>query len=68
MRDDERDMIPFKTIMPAPAILEKNQDFFTSVHLCGEGLVKEQQEAKQAEMANWNSKVRNLALRSLFVS
>ena len=35
----------------------KNADFFTSVHLCGEGLVKEQAEAKQQEIAKWNSKV-----------
>ena len=55
--DDESDIVPFKTIMPAPAILEKNPDFFTSVHLCGEGLIKEQEEAKQNEIEKWNSKV-----------
>ena len=55
--DDESDIVPFKTIMPAPAILEKNPDFFTSVHLCGEGLIKEQEEAKQQEIEKWNSKV-----------
>ena len=55
--DDESDIVPFKTIMPAPAILEKNPDFFTSVHLCGEGLIKEQEEAKQQEIKKWESKV-----------
>ena len=55
--DDESDIVPFKTIMPAPAILEKNPDFFTSVHLCGEGLIKEQEAAKQQEIERWNSKV-----------
>ena len=55
--DDETDIVPFKTIMPAPAILEKNKEFFTSVHLCGEGLIKEQEAAKQQEIDKWNSKV-----------
>ncbi len=55
--DDETDIVPFKTIMPAPAILEKDPHFFTSVHLCGEGLIKEQEAAKQREIEKWNSKV-----------
>ena len=48
---------PFHTIMPAPSILEKDPDYFTSVHLCGEGLIRELAEDKQREIDEWNKKV-----------
>ena len=50
-------LIPFKTIMPAPSILEKDPEYFTSVHLCGEGLIRELAEDKQREIDEWNGKV-----------
>lgn len=37
--------------------LEKNSDFFKSVHLTGEGLALEKAETKRLEKAAWMSKV-----------
>lgn len=52
-----KEVKPFKTIMPAPSILEKDPDYFTSVHLCGDGLIREMAEDKQREIDEWNNKV-----------
>lgn len=37
--------------------LEKNPEFFRSVHLVGEGLAKEKEEAKRKSEEIWRSKV-----------
>lgn len=38
---------PFYTMIQAGGLLEKNKEYFKSVHLTGEGLAKEMAEAKR---------------------
>ena len=53
-REEEQFAVPFKTIMPAPALFEPTPP---SVHLVGDGLIRELKEAKQREIDLWDSKV-----------
>ena len=47
----------FVTQSRAPEYFNTDPDYFTSVHLVGDALVKEMEEAKEAELAEWKSKV-----------
>ena len=46
----------FYTVMPAPALLGKDPEYWQSVHQAGQGLVLEKQEAARKEKEAWQAK------------
>ena len=51
--------VPFHTnlVKGSGQLFEKDARYFTSVHLCGDGLIREQMEARQREEEEFNSKI-----------
>lgn len=61
------DMIGSRTRLPRGRHqLEKDPDFFRSVHLVGEGLAREKEEAKRRTEELWRSKVFTQGSRSAY--
>lgn len=64
-RQLDTDMIGSRTRLPrGNHQLEKDPDFFRSVHLVGEGLAREKEEAKRRTEELWRSKVLAKCFRS----
>jgi len=51
--------VPFHTnvVRGSGQLFERDPKYFTSVHLCGDGLIREQMEARQHEEEEFNAKV-----------
>ena len=48
---------PFQSIAVASSLFTKDPQYWKSVHLVGQGLARERQEAKQRELDAWKAKV-----------
>ncbi|KAK9808931.1 hypothetical protein WJX72_006568 [[Myrmecia] bisecta] len=48
---------PFHTIMPPPALLGHDPEFFKSMHLVGSGLEQEKEDARRKQEQAWQEKV-----------
>eukprot|EP00891_Asterochloris_glomerata_P007094 jgi/Astpho2/7094/Aster-x1406 len=48
---------PFQSIAVASSLFTKDPEYWKSVHLVGQGLARERQEAKQRELDAWKAKV-----------